>query len=361
MRIDSIDVQLSRLKLPKGPWGDQIHHVTHIEIILVDVTTDTGLTGTGFSHTSGVGGQTMKAMLGELVPELIGQQISPRALWNQSWRHLRDNGTGGSTTLSLAGLDIAYWDILGKAAKMPIVDMLGRCRDAMPLYASGINLNLDVDEVVDQVKGWKASGYAAAKVKVGKPDLEEDVCRLAKIRDAVGPYPLMVDANQGWTLPQAARAFRRFEPFDLIWIEEPLPIDDVMGHQRLRELARGPIGLGENLYTVQQFNTYFVNNTCDFVQADFGRVGGITPYMDIAAMARAWNLPMAPHFIMELSANILCAVPNAYLAEDTDGGTLSELGVLVPGQEARNGVYTPNRDPGHGLVFDRDHLKNYAC
>lgn len=360
MRINHVDVQLSRLKLPKGDWGDQIHLVTHVEILLVDVTTDTGLTGTGFSHTSGVGGQTMRAMLNELIPELIGQPLSPRALWGKGWRYLRDNGTGGTITLALAALDIAYWDLVGKAAKMPIVDLLGRVRDRTPLYGSGINLNLSVEEVIDQVQGWKAKGYVAGKVKVGKSDLEEDVERLTKIREAVGSYPLMVDANQGWTLPQAARALRRFAPFDLMWIEEPLPIDDILGHQRLRELASGPIGLGENLYTVQQFNHYFVANAVDFVQADFARVGGITPYLDIAAMARAWNLPMAPHFILELSANILCAVPNAYLAEDTNGGTMSELGVLLPGQEAKNGYYEPDFGPGHNLQFDRENLSAHA-
>lgn len=357
MKIENIDVKLCRMKLPKGDWGDQINFVTHIEIILVDVTTDTGLTGTGFSHTSGVGGATIVSMLSEVTPILIGQEVSPRALWDKAWKYLRFNGTGGITTLALAGLDIAYWDIMGKAANMSLVDMLGRYRDQTPLYGSGINLHLSIEEVIDQVQGWKADGFAAGKVKVGKPDLEEDVYRLAKLREAVGSFPLMVDANQGWTLPQAVQAFKRFEQFNLTWIEEPLPVDDIIGHKRLRELAPGPIGLGENLYTVQQFNHYFSSNTCDFVQADIGRVGGITPYMDIAAMARAWNLPMAPHFIMELSATVLCSVPNIYLSEYTDGGTLTDLGVLQPGTgELRSGHYTPSTTPGHGLVFNREKL-----
>jgi L-alanine-DL-glutamate epimerase-like enolase superfamily enzyme len=360
MKIDQIDVQVSRLPLPKGPWGDQIHHVTDIEIILVDVHTTDGLVGTGFSHTSGVGGRTIATMIDELVPTLLGRKISPRGLWHDSWRYLRDNGTGGVTTLALAALDIAYWDLLGKAHNMPVVDLLGRCRDRVALYGSGINLNMDIDEVVEQVRRWKLEGYAAGKVKVGKPDLDEDIERLTRIRQAVGNFPLMVDANQGWSMAEAVRAFERFRHLDLVWVEEPLPVDDITGHARLRERVAAPIALGENVYTLTQFNHYFQHGACDFVQADLGRVGGITAYLDIAALARAWGLPMAPHFVMELSAYVLCAVPNAYLAEDTDGGTLTELGVLTAGQGAHNGYLTPPDRPGHGLLFDRENLARHA-
>ncbi len=360
MKIEEISVRVSRLPLPEGPWGDQIHHVTHIEIVMVEVRTDDGLAGTGFAHTSGSGGRTIAAMIEELIPEVLGADVSPRGLWHRSWRFLHDNGGGGITTFALSALDIAYWDLLGRSLNVPLADLLGRCHDRIPLYGSGINLNKEIDEVVEQVLRWKHEGYAAGKVKVGKPDIEEDVHRLAKIREAVGAFPLMVDANQGWTLPQAVRAFERFEPFDLLWVEEPLPSDDIVGHARLRERVSGRIALGENVYTLQQFNQYFERGACDFVQADLGRVGGITAYLDIAALSRAWGLPMAPHFVMELSANVLCAVPNAYLAEDTDGGTLTELGVLLPGQGPHQGHLTPSSLPGHGLEFDMDNLERHA-
>lgn len=358
MKIENIELQLSRIPLPKGPWGDQIHHVTHIEIILADITTDTGLTGTGFSHTSGVGGRTMVAMLEELRPTLIGREVNPRGVWHDAWQYLRDNGPGGVTTLGLAAIDIALWDLLGKQYQLPLAKLLGQVRDRIPLYGSGINLNKSVEEVVDQVRGWKADGFFAGKVKVGKPDLEEDVYRLTKIREAVGQYPLMVDANQGWTYGEAVRATERFRDLNLYWVEEPLRVDDVESHARLRARSSIPIGLGENVYTLQQFNQYLNADACDFVQADIGRVGGITPYMDIAALARAFSAPMAPHFIVELSAAVLCAVPNALCGEMTDGGTLTELGVIAP-QPPQNGWFVPRDVPGIGLDFDRDVLAKY--
>ena len=359
MKIDSVELQHSRIPLPKGPWGDQIHHVTHIEIITADVTTDTGLKGTGFSHTSGVGGRTIIAMLEELLPTLQGREVVPRAVWHDSWRYLRDNGPGGVTTLALAAIDIALWDLVAKEQGRTLAGVLGQVRDRVQLYGSGINLNKTAEEVVEQVKEWKAEGYFASKVKVGKADLEEDVYRLTKIREAVGGFPLMVDANQGWTYAEAVRAMERFRHLSLYWVEEPLPTDDVLGHARLRARSSIPIGLGENVYTLQQFNQYLAQDACDFVQADVGRVGGITPYLDIATLARAFNAPMAPHFIMELSAHVLCAVPNALCAEDTDGGTLTELGVIEP-QKPVDGWFVPRQVPGHGLEFDRTLLAEYA-
>lgn len=177
----------------------------------------------------------------------------------------------------------------------------------------------------DQVKRWKAKGFIAAKVKVGKPDIEEDVERLKAIQEAVPGFPLAVDANQGWDLPAALRAFKKFDDLDLLWIEEPLPSDDILGHRILRERVNTPLAMGENIYNLNQFNQYFEQGSCDYVQADLGRVGGITGYLDIAAAARAHNLPMTPHFVFELSASLLSTIPNIYASEVTDGGTWTDL------------------------------------
>lgn len=357
--IEHIELSASRVPLPDGPWGDQIHHVTDIEVTMVDVIGSNGLVGTGFSHTSGMGGATIAALVGEIIPTAIGKRVSPRGLWHQGYTYVHDVGGAGVTTHALSALDIAYWDLLGKSLGVPLVDLLGRVRDRVPLYGSGINLNKSVEEVVEQVRRWQALGYQAAKVKVGKADLEEDVERIAKIREAVGYFPLAVDANQGWSYPEALRAFRRFEQFDLLWIEEPLPSDDVAGHIRLREHTNTPVGLGENVYNVSQFAQYIESGAVDFVQADLGRVGGITGYLDIATVARTHNLPMTPHFVLELSATLLAAVPNISYAEVTDGGRWEELGIVSAAGTERDGFYIPSDRPGNGLEFNRDYLADH--
>ena len=354
--IDSIKLTPTRVPLPEGPWGDQIHHVENIEVVIAEVTGSNGLTGVGFSHTSGWCGATIAQLDAEIIPDVIGQKVSPQGLWRRSYKYIHDVGGAGVTTHALSALDIAYWDLLAKSLDVSLYDLLGKVRERVPLYGSGINLNLTIEEVIEQVKRWKAEGYICAKVKVGKPDIEEDVERLTKIQEAVPGFPLAVDANQGWTLPAALRAFKKFDHLNLLWIEEPLPSDDIVGHKVLRERVNTPIALGENTYTLNQFNQHFEQGSCDYVQADLGRVGGITGYLDIAAAARAHNLPMTPHFVMELSASLLSCIPNIYASEMTDGGTWTALGIFKDQKRIDHGYWVPPTAPGHGLEVDWDYV-----
>jgi len=171
-----------------------------------------------------------------------------------------------------------------------LVDVLGRMRDRIPVYASGINLGMSEDELLEQVKSWQASGYQGFKVKVGKPDVNEDVERLTKVRELIGAAPLMVDANQGWGPELAPRRINALRGLDLTWIEEPLISDDISGHARLRTQIETPIGVGENIYNIYQWRDYLASGAVDFVQADVVRVGGITPYLEIAALAQACDV-----------------------------------------------------------------------
>lgn len=356
-RVAEVRTQIAALPIPNAPWGDAIHHVTHIELVIVDVLTDTGIEGVGFTHTSGVGAAAIEALITDDVASFVaGREVSPRGLWHDTWHHLHDMGGGGVTTMALAALDIAYWDIVGKSVQLPLADLLGRCRDRVPVYRSGTNLDKPLDELLDQVEGWVAAGYRGVKVKVGRPDIEEDVERVTRVRALAGRLPLMVDANQGWDAGKAIRAIRALEGLDLAWVEEPLLSDDVAGHARLRERVAVPIALGENVYTPFQFAQYVAAGAVDYLQADVGRVGGITPFLDIAALARAWNLPMAPHFMVEISGQLLCSIPNAKVCEDLDGGSLSDLGVLAEPVPVQDGHLAPPASPGHGIVLDRDRL-----
>ena len=361
MRIEAVETQLARLPLPGGAWRDAIQDVTHIELVVTDVSTDTGLVGTGFAYTGGVGGRTLKAMLEhDIAPYVIGRAAAPRGIWHKCWHHLHNMGGGGVTTTALAALDIALWDLAAKEAGKSLIALLGPVRERILAYASGINLNKTEGQLVEQVRGWRAAGFKAFKIKVGKPEIEEDVARLTKVREIAGRLPVMVDANQGWDIGTAQRAISAFEPLAPYWIEEPLLADDVEGHARLRALVRSPLAIGENVYTLQQFSHYLTCGACDFVQADVVRVGGITPYLEIAALARAWGAPLAPHFMMELSGQLLCCLPNAHILETIDGGSLFDLGALATPIRITDGYFTPPDQPGHGILFDRDVLRGHA-
>lgn len=180
------------------------------------------------------------------------------------------------------------------------------------------------------------------------------------IRKVVGPHRrIMVDANQGWDVTSAVEAIRAYRTLNLYWIEEPLLSDDIQGHARLRKLVDAPIAIGENVYTKYQFNEYLTQGACDFVQADLIRVGGITPYLEIASMAEAWNVPMAPHFMLEITGQLLCCIPNARVLEDVEGGSFRELGILSNDVGVIEGKFSPPNDLGHGIHFNKDILEKY--
>lgn len=175
MRIESIRSNTYKVPLAK-PWGDQTHQVTHIELVVTEVQTDNGHIGTGFSYSVGVGAKAIQTLIDwYIAPTLIGQEVAPRVLWHQMWKEVHDAGGGGLSTMALSALDIAFWDLVAKAQNKSLVQVLGQYRPFIPAYGSGVNLNLDIVQLEEQVRGWLDRGYQSVKVKVGKPSLEEDM------------------------------------------------------------------------------------------------------------------------------------------------------------------------------------------
>lgn len=361
MKVEAIQTAGFRIPLAR-PWGDQTHSITHIELVIADLQTDAGVAGTGFAYTVGTGARAVEALIDWYVaPALEGTVVAPRAQWWGMWRAMHDAGGGGLSTMAIAACDIALWDVLAKAQGRPLTAVLGQFRPAIPAYASGVNLNLGLGALEEQVRRWLDRGYRSFKVKVGHPEPAADLERLAMVRRIIGPgAELMVDANQGWDVVQAERAIRTYEHLKLAWVEEPLLSDDIAGHAALRRRVPQPLAMGENVYTAYQFNDYLRQDACDIVQADVVRVGGITPWLEIAALARVWGRPMAPHFMLELSGQLLCCIPNALVLEDVEGGSFRELGILAEDVGVESGRFAPPERPGHGIVFDRERLSRYA-
>ena len=361
MKVETIQTAGFRIPLAR-PWGDQTHSIDHIELVVTDVRTDSGTAGTGFAYTVGTGARAVEALLdGYIAPLLEGTEVAPRAQWWRMWRSLHDAGGGGLTTIAIAACDIALWDAVAKAQGRPLTAVLGQFRSSIPAYGSGVNLNLGPRDLEEQVRRWLDGGYAAFKVKVGHPEPEADLERLAMVRRVIGDgAKLMVDANQGWDVAAAESALRTYQRFNLTWVEEPLLSDDVSGHAALRRRVEQQLAIGENVYTAYQFNDYLRQDACDVVQADVVRVGGITPWLEIADLARVWGRPMAPHFMLELSGQLLCCIPNGLVLEDVDGGSFRELGILAEDVGVERGRFTPPERPGHGIVFDPARLDRYA-
>ncbi len=329
--------------------------MTHRELVLVTIETDAGITGTGWCTTAGVGGMSAKALIDAyLAPTLIGED--PRnleRLWRRTWMECHAAGPGGITTLALSALDIALWDIKAKALNEPLHRLLGGARSSVPVYASAINLHLSKEQLLDQVKTHLGMGYTMFKLKVGKPDLYEDVERCKAVRELIGSTGvLMLDANQKWNIGEAIQRVSLLGAVSPLFVEEPLLSDDVHGHKKLRDATGVPIAMGEQLCNRYDFWNYVRDDATDFLQPDVWKVGGISEFMKIVALGAAANIDISPHGAMEISVHLAAAAPNALHVENIFGLNLYDFGATATPMPIKDGKLVPPDAPGHGVIFD---------
>jgi len=306
-----------------GEIADSMQSVTSLEIVGLTVDTDAGLTGTGYTITVGHGGRVIQTVLDTLyLQDLRGRDPHDvRRIWNDLYfGKAHWIGRAGATTMAQAAVDIALWDLIAQAAEQPLWKVLGGSRpDDVPIYNTHAGwLNYSVAQLQDEALRLLDRGYTALKMKVGLADLAEDVRRVQAVRQAIGAdTTLMVDANQKWDLARANEAARRFAEFELAWLEEPLHPDDVPGHAELRRRSPVPIALGEHVYTTHAFRDYVAAQAVDIVQVDVCRVGGITPWLEVAALANAHGLRVCPHAgdLMQVHQHLVRAIPNSWLLE----------------------------------------------
>ncbi len=348
--VTGVTSKAYRLPMPR-PWG---RDVTCQYLIAATVGSSDGGSGQGFSWTVRAGAQAIQAMVeADCGPVAKGGPVAPAAAWDRLWWHLREAG-GGITTLAMAAIDIGLWDLQARTAGLSLADLIGRQRDQVPVYASGVNRHLPLDQLEEQVSRWIAAGHTRVKIKVGLPSLDEDLERVAAVRRIIGPGRLlMLDANQLWDLPAARRAARALSAFDIFWLEEPLPAEDTQAYARLRAVIDIPLAAGESLYTEAQFRDVLLAGAVDYLQPNVCRVGGITPFLRIARLARLFGVPVMPHLLPDISGQLALCLPLPGMIEDLDEGSFAALGalarpsgVVITGDSLR--ARTP---PGHGLVF----------
>lgn len=353
-RIASVSTRLIVAPLVR-PWGADVTRVHLIEVVVV---TDGGTIGRGFSWTPTIGAHAVAALLEhDIASFAVGGTADPRELWPALWVHLHEAGSGGITTIAMAGLDLALWDAAGRAAERPIAQLLGARRDSVAVYGSGVNRHYSLDELVAQARRWVDAGHDMVKIKVGRPDLAEDVDRVAAVRETIGPRrALAIDANQLWDLEAAERAMDELSRFDLRWIEEPLRADDLAGHAALRSSIDVPVALGENLHTTYQFGQAIDGGACDIVQPNVVRVGGITPFLGIAQLADEYDVELFPHLLPELSGQLALALNRPTMIEDVEDAGFERLGLLAePSPVEIDGTRLTSRGrPGLGIVFAID-------
>ncbi|MBG6185031.1 L-alanine-DL-glutamate epimerase-like enolase superfamily enzyme [Arthrobacter sp. CAN_A214] len=348
--ITGLETRLLTVPLPR-PWGAD---APENHIITTAVHTDAG-TGFGFAWTPTIGPQAVKALLDhDIAGFVIGRTVEPEVLWDLLWKRLHEAGSGGLTTIAMAGLDLALWDLKARQANVSIANLLGKRQDSVTVYGSGVNLHYSLEELVAQVRRWTAAGNNAVKIKVGKADLAEDVDRVAAVREVLGPHRrLMIDANQRWDLPATIRAVDVLSQFGLEWLEEPIRADDLWAYRQLRKHSPVPIALGENVHTIYRFRDFIAAEAVDIIQPNIVRVGGITPFRRIVELARAHSVRVAPHLLPELSGQLALTMAEPAWVEDVEDASFAHLGLLA-GQSpvsVTDSVLTETGEPGLGFRF----------
>ncbi|MEW9871013.1 mandelate racemase/muconate lactonizing enzyme family protein [Arthrobacter sp. S39] len=350
-------VKLSTARLPLAvPISDakvftgRQKPMTEVVFLFAEITTEQGHSGIGFSYSKRAGGPAQYAHAKEVAEGIIGEdpndigKIYTKLLWAGA-----SVGRSGVATQALAAIDIALYDLKAKRAGLPLAKLLGSYRDSVQTYnTSGGFLNASLEEVKARATQSLDEGIGGIKIKVGLPDSKEDLRRVAGIREHIGwDVPLMVDANQQWDRATALRLGRQLEEFNLVWIEEPLDAYDFEGHAHLANVLDTPIATGEMLASVAEHKGLINANGCDIIQPDAPRVGGITQFLRLAALADERGLGLAPHFAMEIHLHLAAAYPREPWVEHFDW--LDPL--FNERLETKNGrMLVPDR-PGLGVTL----------
>jgi len=368
LKIADITAIATSFPLPKGSTVRLgIGRAVKRDAIVVRVRTQSGLLGYGESHAGRAPGAvallintTLRALvLGMDATDVVG-------VWNRIYsRQLASHGMGAACSLAMSGLDMALWDIRGKAVGWPLYKLLGGAQRSIPAYAGGVSLGFqDPKELVAEARVHVEAGYKAIKLRLGD-NVRDDIRRVEAARDAFGDeVEILTDANTGYTVEDARRVMPALEELEARWLEEPFPAHDYRSYATARTFSTTPLAAGENHFTRFEFSRLIEEESVDVIQPDLSKSGGITECLRIAAMASAHKLPIHPHSSMtgiNMAATIhfLAAIDNAgYFEGDVSKDNLFRDQLTSrPYELAKDGTVRPLEAPGIGIEVDEKFLE----
>ena len=325
-------------------------------LLLIDIATDQDITGRAylFGYTK-VTLRALKALTEDLAPLLVGKSCAPQDRAAECERAFRLLGRQGLLGMALSGIDMALWDALGRALNQPVVALLGGSARALEAYDSfGL---IDIKDDARRLERSLAQGFRAIKVKLGGGALEADVKIVRDVRGIIGVQTrLMVDYNQSLSAPEAVRRLQALAPYDLAWVEEPVPAEDLAGHAAVRASGLAPVQTGENWWFAADMAKAIAAGACDHAMPDIMKIGGVTGWLKAAALAETASLPVSSHIFIEASAHVLPVTPTALYLEylDSAGAILAAPLPVVDGKVTARG-------PGLGMDWDEAAVAKYAA
>jgi D-galactarolactone cycloisomerase len=339
------------------------------DAVVVRVTTDDGLVGYGEAHhgrAPGAVAHLVNTTLRQLVVGLDATDVV--GVWARVYKmQLGSHGLGAATAIGLSGIDMALWDIRGKAVGWPLYRLLGGVSRPIPAYAGGVSLGYqEPAALVEEASALVATGYRALKLRIGDSPAR-DLARVGAVRKAFGEeLVLLTDANTGYTVEDARKAMPGLDAYGVGWLEEPFPAHDYRSYELARGFGRVPLAAGENHYTRFEFTRLVEDGAITVLQPDLSKTGGPTEGLRIAALAGAWKLPINPHTSMtglNMAATIhfLAAIDNGgYFEADVSKGNLfRDALVSRPYEVGPDGCVRPLEKPGLGLDLDEEFLARH--
>ena len=335
--------------------GTSITVVRTVPLLLVDVQTDEGIVGRAYLFTySSAGAKAVVPLLTEAVELVKGRPAKPQTIYYTLVRRLALLGVAGPVRMAISALDIALWDAAALAAGLPLTELLGASRRAIPAYDSrGLGL-MPTDKLADEAQALIAGGMRALKLRLGYPTLAQDLAALSVVRGAISrEIAVMVDYNQALTTAEAIRRGRALEAEGIAWLEEPIRHDDYRGNAKIADALDVPLQIGENFNGPEAMAEALAVDACDYVMPDVARIGGVTGWMQAAGIACAHGVEMSSHLVPEVSLHLLAATPTAHWLEYVDWADA----LLEEPLQVVDGAVTPSERPGAGLKWDEAKLR----
>lgn len=337
------------------------------DMVLVRVETQCGIVGYGEAHHA-QSPSTIAAFINDALAPLVEgmDALESEAIWHRVWlRLIATHGPGAAAVIGLSGLDLALWDIRGKAVDLPVWRLLGGTRRPIPAYAGGISLGFQPEaDLLREIEGYLARGLTMMKLRLGDT-MANDLTRVRALRREFGDRIILAgDAGTRYRSSDVARIVEVCDEGALFWLEEPFTPDNLPAYRRLRDLTPTPLAAGENHFTRHELRSLISEQVIQFVQADACKAGGITELVKIASMADAWHLQFAPHTSASVlstaaSLHVLSAASNGFIYEADVSAVNAFRDELGPPFEITDGTILAPEGPGLGVEINEDLIDRY--